>query len=321
MAILQFVLALLGLPLFVVAALGALWSFWHAGLDSTVIMLEFRRLAEFPALAALPLFTAVGLILQRESSVARVVRHARVLGPLSGLVPGLLSPGLTLLIFAAAAALLAPGTAPGHAELLQAGLPLVAIALAVVLVRRILSPSTTLKELRRDGLGALSLAWPAAVMLGLLYASWSSPLAVAALLLVWVVLDPMMLRGRVRRTLAPELIVEAVVRSMPAVLVLGLTLAWVALWQHRLGLPGAGTDGALINGVIQISTWLLSVAAAALAGVLIRHALAAMALIAPPAIVLAQATALDLVTLGVGLAVATAVGTELGQVLIKPDPD
>jgi len=44
--ILLTLLALLGMPLFAVIALGALWGYYAQGFDITAVVLEFQRLGE-----------------------------------------------------------------------------------------------------------------------------------------------------------------------------------------------------------------------------------------------------------------------------------
>lgn len=309
-AILVFVLALIGLPLFALVALGGMSAFRQLGLDEAALMLEFSRLAEVPELAALPLLSAAGLLLARDPAVARWVQRGQVQELLPTLVLGLAPPGFGLLIFTAASGLLVPEASPGHAELLRAGLLLAAVGMTIiialaVLTQRLREPLGP-ADLRREARAAPGLVWPPAVLLCLLYADWVSPIAVAALVFAWVALDQVVLRGRIALARVPELVVEAVVRTMPAVLTLGLMVAAMALWQHRLGWPQG--EGVVFALIVQTGAGVCSALVAAAAGFLIGRGLAAMALIAPPAILLAQASDLDLVVQALVLTVALALG-------------
>lgn len=313
-AVLVFLLALLGLPLFALVALSGLSAVRQAGLDEAAFMLEFSRLAEVPELAALPLLSAAGLMLARDPALARWVQRGQAQALVPSVVVSLAPPGLGLLVFAAAASLLVPGASPGHPELLQAGLIVAAIATTIVttililfalLTERIRGPLVPI-NLRREVRAVLGLVWPPAVLLCLLYVDWVSPIAVAALVFAWVALDQVVLRGRIALARVPELVVEAVVRTMPAVLILGLMVAAMALWQHRLGWPQG--EGLVFALVIQTSAGVCSALAAVATGFLIGRGIAAMALIAPPAILLAQASDLDLVVQALVLTVALALG-------------
>lgn len=78
-------LALLGMPLFAVIALGALVAFHEQGLNTTLVVMEFQRLGELPVLVALPLFTFAGVLLSHSKTPQRLVdlTHA-----LFGWMPG-----------------------------------------------------------------------------------------------------------------------------------------------------------------------------------------------------------------------------------------
>lgn len=309
MALFRLALALLGLPLFVFAALAAFWAFRQAGLDGAVLMLEFRRLGEYPELAALPVFAAAALMIDRASVPAELNRCADTQGALASVAIGLAAPGLTLLVFAAAAAILAPATAPEHADLLRAGLPAALGALSIALAIELLNGRLDFRTIQDQGRSALRFFWPAFALLLLLYLEWLNAITVAALLFTWS------LKARRRRVAwdhIPKVFAEAAVRTMPSLLVLGLSLAASATWQHRVNWPGVVFDDFLTLAIGQGIVCLLSAAAAALTATMIRHSLAAMALIAPPAIVLAQTINLSLLLQGLGLAVAIALGTRTG---------
>ncbi|MBR0344241.1 MAG: TRAP transporter large permease [Rudaea sp.] len=67
-------LAALGAPLFVVLAAIALFGFSASGQPGTAVAIEFYRLAEMPALIAIPLFTLAGYLLAESQAPRRLVR-------------------------------------------------------------------------------------------------------------------------------------------------------------------------------------------------------------------------------------------------------
>ena len=80
------VLALLGAPLFVVIAAGALLSF--IALDPALgvaVPIEFFSIAEMPILLAIPLFTFAGYLLSESNAPKRLVRMT---GAMLGWMPG-----------------------------------------------------------------------------------------------------------------------------------------------------------------------------------------------------------------------------------------
>ena len=77
--ILLVVLALIGLPLFVVLGAGALVGAYLAELDPAVLMAEFARLASSPNLVAIPLFVLAGVVLGKGGAPARLVRFFNAL--------------------------------------------------------------------------------------------------------------------------------------------------------------------------------------------------------------------------------------------------
>ncbi len=78
-------LAVLGVPLFVVIALGAIWGFYQTGVDLQVIAIEVYRLTEMPVLIAIPLFTFAGYMLSRGGAPQRLLRLSNAL---LGWLPG-----------------------------------------------------------------------------------------------------------------------------------------------------------------------------------------------------------------------------------------
>lgn len=73
------VLAGLGTPLFAVLAALALAAFAAQGVDLTVIFIEIYRLADTPALAAIPLFAFTGFVLAASGAARRLVRLSEAL--------------------------------------------------------------------------------------------------------------------------------------------------------------------------------------------------------------------------------------------------
>ncbi|HXV82282.1 MAG TPA: TRAP transporter large permease subunit, partial [Candidatus Binatia bacterium] len=67
-------LALLGAPLFAVIAAGAIVGFYRAGIDLSVVAIEFYRIAEMPVLVAIPLFAFAGYLLGESRAPDRLVR-------------------------------------------------------------------------------------------------------------------------------------------------------------------------------------------------------------------------------------------------------
>jgi tripartite ATP-independent transporter DctM subunit len=79
------VLAVLGAPLFALIAAVALLGFHAAGQDGVAVAVEFYRLADMPALIAIPLFTLAGYLLAESKAPQRLVR---VSNALLGWLPG-----------------------------------------------------------------------------------------------------------------------------------------------------------------------------------------------------------------------------------------
>lgn len=88
--------AVFGAPLFAVIAASAMWGFYHAEVDLSVMAIEIYRLAEMPVLLAIPLFTFAGYLLSESSAPRRLVR---VTEALLGWLPG----GLAVVALAACA--------------------------------------------------------------------------------------------------------------------------------------------------------------------------------------------------------------------------
>lgn len=90
------VLALLGAPLFAVIAGAALLGFYTAGIDLSVVAIEFYRIAEMPVLLAIPLFTFAGYLMGESRAPERLVQLSTAL---LGWMPG----GLAMMSLAACA--------------------------------------------------------------------------------------------------------------------------------------------------------------------------------------------------------------------------
>jgi len=79
------ILAVLGAPLFALIAAIALLGFHAAGQEGIAVAVEFYRLADMPALIAIPLFTLAGYLLAESRAPERLVR---VSNALLGWLPG-----------------------------------------------------------------------------------------------------------------------------------------------------------------------------------------------------------------------------------------
>lgn len=96
LAILAFLFALLGTPLFAILAMAALVLFWMEGISSASVSAEMVRLATSPVLIAIPLFTFAGYLFAESRAPERLVRLTRAA---FGWVPG----GLALVAMVACA--------------------------------------------------------------------------------------------------------------------------------------------------------------------------------------------------------------------------
>jgi len=79
------VLAAIGAPLFAIIAAIALLGFQASGQEGVVVAVEFYRLADMPALIAIPLFTLAGYLLAESQAPQRLVRMTNAL---LGWLPG-----------------------------------------------------------------------------------------------------------------------------------------------------------------------------------------------------------------------------------------
>ena len=85
LGVLVLLLALLGAPLFAVIAASAMLGFSRAGIDVSVVAIEFFGIAETPVLVAIPLFTFAGFLLSAGRAPQRLVRLSQAL---LGWLPG-----------------------------------------------------------------------------------------------------------------------------------------------------------------------------------------------------------------------------------------
>jgi len=84
-AVLLFILALLGAPLFALIAGSAMYGFSSQEVDLSVVVIEFFELAETPILVAIPLFTFAGFVLSEGNAPRRLVGLSQAL---LGWLPG-----------------------------------------------------------------------------------------------------------------------------------------------------------------------------------------------------------------------------------------
>lgn len=84
-SLLTVILALLGMPLFIVIAGGGLLFLYSNGIDLTAMIIELFKLAHTPMLVALPLFALAGYILAASKAPNRLVRLSNAL---LGWLPG-----------------------------------------------------------------------------------------------------------------------------------------------------------------------------------------------------------------------------------------
>lgn len=108
-------LALLGVPLFIVLAAGALLLAASSGIDSAVLIIEMARLGSSPTLLAIPLFTFAAVVLSQGGAPRRMVQ---IFTALVGRMPG----GLALVTLTSCAVFTAFSGASGVTILALGGL-------------------------------------------------------------------------------------------------------------------------------------------------------------------------------------------------------
>ena len=84
-AIVLFVLALLGIPLFIALGAGGILASHSSGIDPVVLLIEMERLASQPSLVAIPLFTLTGITMAKGGAAQRLIR---LFNALVGWFPG-----------------------------------------------------------------------------------------------------------------------------------------------------------------------------------------------------------------------------------------
>jgi C4-dicarboxylate transporter DctM subunit len=84
-ALLVVAIAILGTPVFAIMGALALWFFHGAGISTTSVIVEMLRLADLPALVAIPLFTFAGFVLAESKAPQRMLAVAEAL---FGWLPG-----------------------------------------------------------------------------------------------------------------------------------------------------------------------------------------------------------------------------------------
>jgi tripartite ATP-independent transporter DctM subunit len=108
-------LAIAGVPLFVVIATSALLSFAMVELDSSLVIIEMYRMANMPILISIPLFAFSGYLMAESGSPQRLLRVSRAL---MGWMPG----GLALVALITCAAFTALTGASGVTIIALGGL-------------------------------------------------------------------------------------------------------------------------------------------------------------------------------------------------------
>jgi tripartite ATP-independent transporter DctM subunit len=227
-AVLLLALALLGAPLFAVIGAGALWAFHGAGVDLSVVAIEFYRLAEMPILLAIPLFTFAGYLLSESQAPARLVALTRAL---LGWMPG----GLAVVALVACALFTAFTGASG---------------VTIVALGALLYPALTQAGYREDfSLGLVTTSGS----LGLLFAP-SLPL-----ILYGVIAQQL---GVGRSVTVDELFLAGV---LPGLLMLGLLSGW-SLWSAR-DLPLSRFAWREAGTALRASLWELPLPVVVLGGI------------------------------------------------------
>ena len=84
-SIVLLILALMGVPLFIVISASAILGFISAEVDLIVVAIEFYRIVDMPALLSIPLFTLAGYVLSESNASQRLVRFIEAL---FGWLPG-----------------------------------------------------------------------------------------------------------------------------------------------------------------------------------------------------------------------------------------
>lgn len=91
------ILALIGVPLFIVLGCVALAAFFHNGIDPSAVSVEIYRLASAPTILTIPLFTFAGYLLAESNAPKRLFRFTNAM--LSWMPGGVAIVGLCLCAF------------------------------------------------------------------------------------------------------------------------------------------------------------------------------------------------------------------------------
>ncbi len=75
--ILLILLALVGVPLFIIIAAGGLLASYNAGISPNILIVEMHRLASSPNMIAIPLFTFAGVLMSNGGAPRRLVNFYR----------------------------------------------------------------------------------------------------------------------------------------------------------------------------------------------------------------------------------------------------
>lgn len=280
----------------ILVALPASMTMALAGFDGLVLMLEFQRLAEYPALVAVPLWLLCWQLLQ-VGSAQSISQLARDAGPWPALAATFLPPGLLLLLFSIAADVLAPRQAPSHESLLQIAILPGLAALGIV----------AWQTDDRRGLAKTWCRWrylPPGVLLVALIPGWLSVWAVSALVAAWL----LVLRGLIEPGIGWRQLMSLLVQSASsgALILVGfwLILVWTSL-ADDLGLlqPLKYLAPGLLLGGLVTAGWLC--------GLLLGRTLPAMAVLAAPAVAVGVLGGLSLTWTGLILSGALALGAAL----------
>lgn len=114
-SVLSILLIVTGTPLFVIISFLAISGFFSGSLDLTVFFIEMYRLADTPALSAIPLFAFAGFLLARSNAADRLVNLSEAL---LGWLPG----GLAIMAICICALLTAFTGASGMTIVAMGGL-------------------------------------------------------------------------------------------------------------------------------------------------------------------------------------------------------
>ena len=96
-SIAAFILALIGVPLFVILGTVALAAFFQGGIEPSAVSVEIYRLASAPTLLTIPLFTFAGYLLAESNAPKRLFRFTNAM--LSWMPGGVAIVGLCLCAF------------------------------------------------------------------------------------------------------------------------------------------------------------------------------------------------------------------------------